>query len=46
MLSRDQILAIMRERTVIQLVVAETGEVLAKLEAPLAANISYLRLLA
>ncbi len=36
-------LAIMRERGVIQLVVAETGEVLAKLEAPRAANISYLR---
>ncbi len=36
-------LAIMRERTVIQLIVAETGEVLANLEAPGAPNISYLR---
>ena len=36
-------LAIMRERGVIQLIVAETGEVLANLEAPGAANISYLR---
>jgi len=36
-------LAISREPRVIQLVVAETGEVLANLEAPLASNISYLR---
>ena len=36
-------LAIMRERNVIQLIVAETGEVLANLEAPGAPNISYLR---
>jgi len=36
-------LAIISEPKVIQLVVAETGEVLADLEAPQAANISFLR---
>jgi eukaryotic-like serine/threonine-protein kinase len=36
-------LAITREPSVIQLVLAETGEVLANLEAPRASNISFLR---
>ena len=36
-------LAIMREPRVIQLIVAETGEALADLEAPNAGKISYLR---
>jgi len=36
-------LAIIREPRLIQLIVAETGEVLANLEAPLASKISFLR---